>query len=77
MPRLPVLSGRELVKLLSRTGLQVIDQKGSHIILQKFVGGKKLLVVVPNYPEVKIGTLLSIMKQAHLNRQGLETLMKK
>jgi predicted RNA binding protein YcfA (HicA-like mRNA interferase family) len=34
MTRLPVLSGREVVKALSKIGYYVRDQKGSHIHLR-------------------------------------------
>ena len=33
MPRLPVLSGRDLVRAVRKVGFEVHHQKGSHIIL--------------------------------------------
>ncbi len=76
MPKLPILSGKEMIKLLRKIGFSIIEQKGSHIIMQKFVSGKQILAVVPNHPELKIGTLISIMKQAQINRKDLEKLLK-
>lgn len=35
MPKLPVISGKELVKLLTKLGYEVDHQTGSHIILRQ------------------------------------------
>lgn len=66
MTRLPVLSGSDLIKILSKVGFQFARQKGSHIILVKFVESKKRAVVVPNHKEIDRGTLLEIIRQAGL-----------
>lgn len=55
MTRLPVLSGNDLVKILSKAGFQFARQKGSHIILIKVTEGKKRAVVVPNHKEIDRG----------------------
>ncbi|MEK6972940.1 MAG: type II toxin-antitoxin system HicA family toxin [archaeon] len=72
MPKLPVLSGKELVRILTKKGFQTLGQKGSHVILMKIVNGKKIKTVVPMHPTIKIGTLLSILRQAEINRDELE-----
>jgi len=66
MTRLPVLSGSDLVKILSKAGFQFARQRGSHIILVKFYENKKRAVVVPNHKEIDRGTLLEIIRQAGL-----------
>ena len=68
MTRLPVLSGNDLVKILSKADFQFARQKGSHIILVKFVESKKRAVVVPNHKEIDRGTLSEIIRQAGLTR---------
>jgi predicted RNA binding protein YcfA (HicA-like mRNA interferase family) len=35
MPKLPVLSGEELIKALEKAGFKKVRQKGSHISMQK------------------------------------------
>jgi predicted RNA binding protein YcfA (HicA-like mRNA interferase family) len=35
MAKLPVLSGKELIKALERDGFQIVRQKGSHVSLSK------------------------------------------
>ena len=57
MPKLPILSGEELIQLLKKAGFEVVRQKGSHVSLHK--GSFK--TVVPVHPELAKGTLLSIL----------------
>lgn len=58
MPKLPVVSGEETVKALERLGFGVARQRGSHIVLRKGSSG----CVVPNHHELKVGTLVGILK---------------
>lgn len=69
MPTLPVLSGHETVKILSKAGFEVRRQKGSHIILVKETQDSKRAVVVPNHAEIDRGTLVEIIRQAGLKRE--------
>lgn len=67
--KLPVLSGRDVVKALSAVGFVTARQKGSHIILTKKTAEGKKAVVVPNHREIDKGTLLEIIRQAGLKRE--------
>ena len=67
--KLPVLSGREVIKILKKVGFEEKRQKGSHIILIKKTEQGKKAVVVPNHNEVDKGTLLEIIRQAGLTRE--------
>lgn len=58
MPKLPSISGQELVKLLMRDGFILMSQKGSHIKLRK----GKTVVIVPNHREIRKGTLGNILR---------------
>lgn len=60
MPKLPHLSGAEIVRTLERLGFQQLRQKGSHVILRRGSEG----CVVPLHREVKIGTLSGVLRQA-------------
>lgn len=64
MPKLPVLSGRDVVKALERLGFEQMRQKGSHVILQRAGVG----CVVPLHREIKTGTLAGIIRQAGLTQ---------
>ncbi|MFN3398276.1 MAG: type II toxin-antitoxin system HicA family toxin [Sulfurimicrobium sp.] len=60
MPKLPVVSGGEVVRALERLGFVVARQRGSHIVMRRDSMG----CVVPNHREVKAGTLAGLLKQA-------------
>ncbi|TRZ86689.1 MAG: type II toxin-antitoxin system HicA family toxin [Methanosarcinales archaeon] len=75
MGKLPVLSGREVIKILKKIGFEPARQKGSHIVLVKMVSESKRAVVVPNHKEIDQGTLLEIIRQAGLKRDEFERLL--
>ena len=63
MPKLPRISGAEVVRAMRRLGFEVARQRGSHIVLRRGSIG----CVVPNHREVKVGTLSGILKQAEIS----------
>ncbi len=73
MPKLRVLSGREVSKILAQNGFVTVRQKGSHIIMQKKQGNSTITVPVPDHAELKTGTLLGIIRQSGLPRSLFET----
>lgn len=60
MPKLPVVSGAEVVRALEHLGFVVARQRGSHIVMRRDSMG----CVVPNHRELKVGTLIGLLKQA-------------
>jgi len=70
MARLPVLSGKELVRILKKAGFEEVRQKGSHVSLRK--GTYK--TVVPLHDELAIGTTMAILRQSGLDREDIEKL---
>lgn len=75
MARLPRLSGREVIKVLSKAGFVSVRQKGSHIIMKKETPDGKIGLVVPNHKEIDIGTLAEIIRQSRLSRDGFLDLL--
>ena len=73
MPKLRRLSGKETCKILEKHGFVNVRQKGSHIIMQKEEGSSTRTVPVPNHDELKVGTLLGIIRQSGLPRELFET----
>jgi predicted RNA binding protein YcfA (HicA-like mRNA interferase family) len=64
MPKLPVVSGAEVIRALKRLGFFAARQRGSHIVLRKGALG----CVVPNHQEMKAGTLAGILRQAGVSQ---------
>ncbi len=63
MPKLPHVSGAQVVKALERLGFVKVRQSGSHVILRRGSKG----CVVPMHAEVKVGTLAGVLRQADLS----------
>jgi len=74
VPKLPVVSGREVVKALSRIGYEVDHQTGSHIILRLSSPPYRRLTV-PNHKELAKGTLRGIIEDAGLTVEEFRRLL--
>ena len=72
MPRLRVMSGREVCRILTAHGFSEVRRRGSHIIMQKAEAESTITVLVPDHPELRVGTLLSIIRQSELPRTLFE-----
>lgn len=64
MPRLPRVSGAETIRALERLGFSQARQRGSHIVMKRIGPTTTTGCVVPLHPELAIGTLRGILKQA-------------
>jgi predicted RNA binding protein YcfA (HicA-like mRNA interferase family) len=70
--KLRVLSGQEVCRILESHGFVQVRQKGSHIVMQKKTEGSTVTVPIPDHPELKKGTLLSIIRQSGVSREAFE-----
>jgi len=65
MPKLKTLSGKEIVKVLSRFDFEVASQRGSHVKLRRVLSdGTKQTLTIPLHEELDKGTLRAIFRQA-------------
>lgn len=65
MNKLPVISGRDLIRYLTKKkGFIATRSRGSHVILKS----NDKTVTVPLHSELDRGTLLNILEKADLNR---------
>jgi predicted RNA binding protein YcfA (HicA-like mRNA interferase family) len=71
--RLPVISGRDLVRALARVGFQFDRQRGSHIML--FRADPPMTISVPDHKELDRGTLRGILRQAGVSPEELQRLL--
>ncbi|WP_089728580.1 type II toxin-antitoxin system HicA family toxin [Candidatus Thiosymbion oneisti] len=72
MGKLKVFSGKEICRLLQRHGFQEVRKKGSHVIMQKLNNGISITIPIPDHKEIRIGTLLSIIRQSGVRRSEFE-----
>lgn len=74
MQKVPLLSGREVVKVFRRLGWDIARQRGSHIILVK--EGHIATLSVPDHREVARGTLRSLIARAGLTIEEFLSVLK-
>ena len=53
-------------------GFKEVRRRGSHIVMQRLRDGSTLTVVVPDHREVRVGTLMSIIRQSGVSRRAFE-----
>jgi predicted RNA binding protein YcfA (HicA-like mRNA interferase family) len=70
MSKLPVVSGRDLVKPLAKFGYLSDHQTGNHIILRHPTPPHRRLTI-PNHKEIAKGTLRNILREAGLTLDEL------
>ncbi|MBN2122483.1 type II toxin-antitoxin system HicA family toxin [Candidatus Micrarchaeota archaeon] len=69
MPKLPHPPARDVIRLLSRHGFEIVGRKGSHIRMKKGIGNDALIVVVPEHKEIAPGTLLNIIRRSGISKE--------
>ncbi len=65
--KLPVASGKEVIKALTKAGFVVERQRGSHVRLEKISGSEIVKITVPLHDPLKKGTLARIIKDSGLS----------
>jgi predicted RNA binding protein YcfA (HicA-like mRNA interferase family) len=70
--KLRVLSGRQVCQILAAHGFVEVRQRGSHVVMQLRVDDTTITVPVPQHNTVKLGTLVSIIRQSGLDRSQFE-----
>ena len=73
MPKLPHVSGAEVLRALERLGFQKARQSGSHVVMKRESKG----CVVPMHGEVKIGTLAGLLRQAEVTPEEFMVALRK
>lgn len=72
MPKLAVLSGRDVCSILAQHGFIKIRQRGSHIVMQRNDAGTTITIPVPDHAEIRRGTLRAIIRQSGLAKELFE-----
>ncbi|TAG79690.1 MAG: addiction module toxin, HicA family [Betaproteobacteria bacterium] len=65
MPKLPRVSGAEVIRALERLGFVKARQSGSHVVMKRGSAG----CVVPMHSEVKVGTLAGVLRQSGVSAE--------
>ncbi len=68
MPKLPLLSGKEVIKALEKFGYRKIRQRGSHIRLSH---SSKKSITVPDHKVISRGLFRKILRDAEISPSEL------
>ncbi len=74
-PKLPVVSGKEAIRVLKKLGYEVIRQKGSHVRLYPPANSNRKPTTVPLHDELAKGTLREILSDAGITIEQLIELL--
>ena len=76
-PKLPQVSGADMVRFLEKLGYELIRQKGSHIRLRKITSIGEHKITIPSHKTIAKGTLNDILTRVSLwNNISKEELIK-
>ena len=75
-PKLPVISGESLIRVLEKFGYVRVRQKGSHVRLRHTTDPQRLPVTVPLHNEIAFGTLKRILRDARISTEELVSALK-
>ena len=73
MARLRILWGQEVCRILQAHGFIEVRRRESHVVMQHRTETRSITVPVPDHPELKMGTLLSIIRQSGIPRVKFES----
>ena len=72
MGKLKIFSGKKVYRVLALHGFEEVRRKGSHIVMHKRILESTITVPESNHNEIKIGTLMSIIRQSGIPRSEFE-----
>ena len=77
MPKLPVVSARQVIRVLKQMGFDYAPKrgKGSHLAFIKHDSSKTRLVIVPDRNVIPKGTMLAILDQAGISKDDFLKLL--
>ena len=76
-PKLPVISGREAIKVFQKIGYEIVRQRGSHLRLRDKKDPLHKPLPVPDHKEIKPGLLRKLVKDANVTVEQFLELMRK
>jgi predicted RNA binding protein YcfA (HicA-like mRNA interferase family) len=70
-PKLPVVSGEDLIRVLEKLGYLRVRQKGSHVRMRHATDMQRIPVTIPLHKEIAFGTLRRILRDTRISPEEL------
>ena len=74
-PKLPVVSGDDLVRIFEKIGYIRVRQKGSHVRLRHAADPQRKPLTVPRHKTLKRGLLHRLLRDARVTDEQLSALL--
>jgi predicted RNA binding protein YcfA (HicA-like mRNA interferase family) len=74
--KLPAVSGKKMIKILSLKGFHVVRQRSSHVQM-KDSNGRLATIPIHTNKDVSIGITLKILRDAEISREEFIELVQK
>jgi predicted RNA binding protein YcfA (HicA-like mRNA interferase family) len=72
---LPVVSGREAIRVFERLGYTVVRQRGSHVRLRHATDPSRKPLTIPDHRTLKPGLLRHLMRDAEVDPEEFRRLL--
>ena len=70
MHKMPVLSGKDVCRVLVKHGFIEVRRRGSHVVMQRKIEFSTITLPVPDHKELRPGTLHAIIRQSGLSKDA-------
>lgn len=77
MPKLPIISGKQAIKIFKKIGYQVVRRRGSHVRLFHSIDSRKTPLTIPNHKVLGKGLLRKLLRDADLSIKEFLKIFKK
>lgn len=74
MTRLPAITGKKLITLITKIGFEKIRQKGSHVFMAH-PDGRNTVIPVHSNENIGKGLLLKILKDIDMTKEDLNDML--
>ena len=72
---LPVVSGREAIRVFERLGYIIVRQRGSHVRLRHTTDPSRKPLTIPDHRTLKPGLLRHLMREAEVDTEEFRRLL--
>lgn len=67
MSTVPILTAKEIIRVLLKAGFKIVRQRGSHVHLEHAIDSSRITQVVIHSRALPRGTLMGILRQAGIS----------
>lgn len=66
MPKIPIVSGDEIIKVFKKLNYEVVRQRGSHVRMLNFIDKSKKPLTIPRHKIIGKGLIRKLLRDASI-----------